>query len=162
MLQSKWRSSLLWCALPVFWVVSNQLEGSTRFLVYSVCSAVILVSLFEMVRKFPSEYFSALLTGQALCGVISAVAQIITITLTEHPVQGGYIFFSIGKSSSISLINLEPKTYIYQVPSWCWSLSWFIGFQNVTPNTLFITWATRQELRWLLSTGNSSPGYGKK
>lgn len=61
-----------------------------------VCSAVILVSLFEMVRKFPSEYFSALLTGQALCGVISAVAQIITITLTEHPVQGGYIFFSIG------------------------------------------------------------------
>lgn len=66
-----------------------------------------------MVRKFPSEYFSALLTGQALCGVISAVAQIITITLTEHPVQGGYIFFSIGKSPSISLINLEPKKHTF-------------------------------------------------
>lgn len=68
-----------------------------------------------MVRKFPSEYFSALLTGQALCGVISAVAQIITITLTEHPVQGGYIFFSIGKSSSTRLINLKHyTTYIYR------------------------------------------------
>ncbi|XP_066140016.1 equilibrative nucleoside transporter 2-like isoform X2 [Euwallacea fornicatus] len=62
----------------------------------AVCSAVILVSLFEMVRKFPPEYYNAILTGQALCGVISALIQILTISLTNHPADGGLIFFGIG------------------------------------------------------------------
>lgn len=62
-----------------------------------VCSAVILVSLFEMVRKFPAQYYSAILTGQALCGVVSALIQILTISVTDVPIYGGFIFFGIGK-----------------------------------------------------------------
>ncbi|ENN70394.1 equilibrative nucleoside transporter 3 [Dendroctonus ponderosae] len=102
-------SAALLCTL-VFYVVNvifcnlvtDSFQGVFFFLVMciacflGVSSAVILVSLFEMVRKFPVQYYSAILTGQALCGVVSALIQILTISVTDVPVYGGFIFFGIG------------------------------------------------------------------
>lgn len=75
----------------------------------TVCGAVIIVSLFEMVSKFPSEYFAALLTGQALCGVIAALILILTIIVSSHPITNGLIFFAIGTD----LVLLTNIVYWY-------------------------------------------------
>ncbi|KAL1492097.1 hypothetical protein ABEB36_012589 [Hypothenemus hampei] len=99
----------LWCTL-VFYIVNLifcKLTTDTFQIAFfwivmliacclGACGAVILVSLFQMVRKVPAEYYNAILTGQALCGVISALIQILTISLTEAPADGGLIFFGIG------------------------------------------------------------------
>ncbi|CAG9760164.1 unnamed protein product [Ceutorhynchus assimilis] len=61
-----------------------------------VCGAVIIVSLVEMVRKFPPEYYTAVLSGQPLCAAISALIQIITTAVTKKPHAGGLVFFIIG------------------------------------------------------------------
>lgn len=75
-----------------------------------ICGAVIIVSLFEMVSNFPSEYYSAILTAQALCGVISAIIQIITISLSsDSPMLGGFIFFGIG--TAMVCVTLSIYTY---------------------------------------------------
>ncbi|KAF7272272.1 hypothetical protein GWI33_014931 [Rhynchophorus ferrugineus] len=62
-----------------------------------------------MVSNFPSEYYSAILTAQALCGVISAAIQILTIIVTDVPVTSGLIFFGIG--AGMVCLTLTIYTY---------------------------------------------------
>ncbi|XP_050304277.1 equilibrative nucleoside transporter 1-like [Anthonomus grandis grandis] len=102
-------SAALWCSL-VFYVVNlifcqlvtDKFQLAFFFLVLlivcclGVCGAVILISLFEMIRKFPSQYYAAILTGQPLSAAISAVIQILTIIYTDNPISQGTIFFTIG------------------------------------------------------------------
>lgn len=46
--------------------------------------------------QFPSEYMTAVVSGQALGGVFTAIIEIITITFASDPRASALIFFAIG------------------------------------------------------------------
>lgn len=46
--------------------------------------------------QFPSEYITAVVSGQALGGVFTAIMEIMTITFASDPKASAFIFFTIG------------------------------------------------------------------
>lgn len=58
--------------------------------------------------QFPSEYVTAVVSGQALGGVFTAIIEIITITFSSDPKGSALIFFTIGNI----LLVVSLITYI--------------------------------------------------
>ncbi|KAJ8949602.1 hypothetical protein NQ314_008173, partial [Rhamnusium bicolor] len=88
----------------------------------NVSSAVTMISLFELVTKFPLGYFAAVLSGQALCGIFSSLVQILTLSInSRNPTTSAFIFFGVG--SLIILLTTvfylitkrKSKYFIYRI-----------------------------------------------
>lgn len=65
--------------------------------------------------QFPSEYITAVVSGQALGGVFTAIIEIMTITFASDPRASALIFFIIGNSllvlSLIAYIIMARSTF---------------------------------------------------
>lgn len=65
--------------------------------------------LFGIAGLFPSEYMTAVVSGQALGGIFTALAFILVLTFDAPPKATAFIFFSIG----IGTLILSIFTYIF-------------------------------------------------
>lgn len=65
--------------------------------------------LFGIAGLFPSEYMTAVVSGQALGGIFTALAFILVLTFDAPPKATAFIFFSIG----IATLVLSIFTYIF-------------------------------------------------
>lgn len=76
--------------------------------VMNIATAILTGGLFGVCGLFPSEYMTAVVSGQALGGVFTAVTEIITITFSTDDRKSTFIFFIIGNV----LCMLAVITYI--------------------------------------------------
>lgn len=76
--------------------------------IMNIASAILSGSLFGIGGQFPSEYMTAIVSGQALGGVLTAIMEIITVTFSKSAVSSAFTFFFIGNL----LIILSIITYI--------------------------------------------------
>lgn len=60
------------------------------------CCATFMVTLFELSARFPPQYVTAILTGQSICGILSALVQIISLSFGAKSAIVGLIYFVIG------------------------------------------------------------------
>lgn len=68
------------------------------------------MSLYEVITKFPIQYYFAISSGSALNGSLSALIQIIVLSFKIKPSDAGAIHFSIG--SIIILITMVAYWYL--------------------------------------------------
>lgn len=69
----------------------------TTVFIVNIFSAIVSGGLFGMSGMFPSEYISAVMSGQALGGVVTALAEVISISFaTSTPTISAFIFFLTG------------------------------------------------------------------
>lgn len=59
-------------------------------------SIIFFYSKLGISGQFPSEYVTAVVSGQALGGVFTAIIEIVTITFASDPRSSALIFFTIG------------------------------------------------------------------
>lgn len=64
--------------------------------------------LFGICGQFPSEYITAVVSGQALGGIFAALAQIISLTFGASAKTSGFVYFMIGNF----VLILSLVTYI--------------------------------------------------
>lgn len=76
--------------------------------VMNIATAILTGGLFGVCGLFPSEYMTAVVSGQALGGVFTAVTEIVTITFSTDDRKSTFIFFIIGNV----LCMLAVITYI--------------------------------------------------
>ncbi|XP_072382057.1 equilibrative nucleoside transporter 1-like [Diabrotica undecimpunctata] len=71
--------------------------GSMIFATFLNCfTGLALASLYELITKFPSSYYASLQSGNNICGIVSAVLQIILLSFRLRPNETGAIQFSVG------------------------------------------------------------------
>ncbi|XP_053649194.1 equilibrative nucleoside transporter 3 isoform X2 [Cherax quadricarinatus] len=61
----------------------------------NMCTAVLQGSLYGLAGLFPSSCVSSVISGQAIAGVFSSLARIISLLVGEEPVTSALIFFTI-------------------------------------------------------------------
>ncbi|KAJ3643534.1 hypothetical protein Zmor_026238 [Zophobas morio] len=69
----------------------------TGFFLTGFCG-IFLVTLFEMAPKFPPSYLAVIFSGQAICGILSALAQIVSLSVDADPAVNGLVYFLSGLS----------------------------------------------------------------
>ncbi|XP_063920403.1 equilibrative nucleoside transporter 3-like isoform X2 [Zophobas morio] len=65
------------------------------FLLTGFC-AVFMVTLFEMIARFPARYLAAILSGHSICGIFAALTQIFALSIGASSTTTGLTYFSIG------------------------------------------------------------------
>lgn len=91
------------------------------FFLISVSSALIIVSLYELVVRFPISYYAAINSGQVICGILSSIIQIITLSLRVPPPISGAVYFGVGSMIIIIttiiywFIHRNSKYFIYRI-----------------------------------------------
>ncbi|XP_076066625.1 uncharacterized protein LOC143039991 [Oratosquilla oratoria] len=64
--------------------------------ILNVTVAILQSSLYGMAAMFPESYTSALVSGQAIAGVFSSLARIVSLAIgNQSPIKSGIIFFFI-------------------------------------------------------------------
>lgn len=76
--------------------------------VINISSAVMSGALFGMAGLFPSEYMTAVVSGQALGGIFTALAFILAMTFGASAKTTAFLYFSIG----IFIVFLSIVTYM--------------------------------------------------
>ncbi|XP_055837152.1 equilibrative nucleoside transporter 1 [Episyrphus balteatus] len=76
--------------------------------VINISSAVMSGGLFGMAGIFPSEYMTAVVSGQALGGIFTALAFILALTFGASAKTTAFLYFSIG----IFIVFLSIVTYM--------------------------------------------------
>lgn len=64
--------------------------------IMNIATAILSGGLFGIAGLFPTEYMTAVVSGQALGGIFSALAEIVTLTFATEPTTSAFIFFMIG------------------------------------------------------------------
>lgn len=64
--------------------------------VVNIFSAILSGGLFGIAGMFSSEYISAVMSGQALGGVFTALAEVVSITFTTAATVSAFIYFLVG------------------------------------------------------------------
>uniref|UniRef100_A0A336MAB6 CSON012193 protein n=1 Tax=Culicoides sonorensis TaxID=179676 RepID=A0A336MAB6_CULSO len=85
--------------------------------VINSASAVASGTLFGIAGQFPSEYMTAVVSGQALGGIFAALAEIIIITFHPPPDLSAFIYFIIGSTAllvSIILYLIMQNTFCFK------------------------------------------------
>lgn len=62
----------------------------------SVSSAILSGSLFGIVGKFSPKYITAVVGGQALGGIFTAIVEIISLAIGASSVHSAFVYFMIG------------------------------------------------------------------
>lgn len=86
-------------------------------IVINSASAIASGSLFGIAGQFPSEYMTAVVSGQALGGIFAALAEIIIITFHPPPDMSALIYFIIGSVAlfaSIFLYMIMQRTFCFK------------------------------------------------
>lgn len=87
----------------------------------NVSSAIIMVSLFELVLNFPIGYYGTILSGQAICGVVCSLLQICVLSMRTDYLTSGLIFFGVGSIIILSttifylITKRKSKYFIYRI-----------------------------------------------
>ncbi|KAK8384503.1 hypothetical protein O3P69_009356 [Scylla paramamosain] len=72
--------------------------------ILSMCMAITQGSASGLAGLFPPSCMATLMSGQALAGVISSLARIVSLLVYEEPIVSGFIFFSISDVFLISTL----------------------------------------------------------
>ncbi|XP_018565559.1 equilibrative nucleoside transporter 1 [Anoplophora glabripennis] len=87
----------------------------------NLSSAIIMVSLFELVINFPIGYYGTILSGQAICGVVSAIVQICVQSIRLHYLTSALIYFMVGSVIILAttifylITKQKSKYFIYRI-----------------------------------------------
>lgn len=65
----------------------------TIVVLLNAASAVLQSGLFGLVGRFPSQYITATVSGQALGGILAAVAEVISLWLGASPILSALVYF---------------------------------------------------------------------
>lgn len=87
-------------------------------------------SLFGIAGKFSPQYMASVVNGQALGGIIAAVAQILSLTFKVSAVHSAFIYFIIG--DVLIIFSLCSYLYISKI-------DYFNFYNNGTCNELGIS-----------------------
>lgn len=90
-----WQKEFLYMTLLIIFMIS-------------CINACFLVTLFQMCAKFSPVYISALLSGQALCGIFSSSLQIVTLSIDAKPEINGFLYFS----ATVAFIVLVAVSFV--------------------------------------------------
>ncbi|CRK93626.1 CLUMA_CG007156, isoform A [Clunio marinus] len=85
--------------------------------IVNIFSAILSGGLFGIAGMFSSEYISAVMSGQALGGVFTALAEVISITFTTAPTVSAFIYFMVGTGMlvlSLFLYLFVSKTLFFK------------------------------------------------
>lgn len=83
----------------------------------NAASSIASGGLFGIAGQFPSEYMTAMVSGQALGGIFAALAEIIIITFQAAPETSAFFYFIIGTAAlltSILLYIVINRTYFFK------------------------------------------------
>lgn len=72
----------------------------------NAASSIACGGLFGIAGQFPSEYMTAVVSGQALGGIFAALADIIIITFQATPETSAFFYFIIGTAALVTSILL--------------------------------------------------------
>ncbi|KAM7351686.1 equilibrative nucleoside transporter 1 [Cochliomyia hominivorax] len=72
--------------------------------IINICSATMSGGIFGIAGLFPSEYMTAVVSGQALGGIFTALTFLVVLTFGAAPNVTAFIYFVIG--SALILINI--------------------------------------------------------
>lgn len=89
----------------------------TTVFVVNIFSAILSGGLFGIAGMFSSEYISAVMSGQALGGVFTALAEVVSITFTTAATVSAFIYFLFGTLwllLSLALYILVSKTLFFK------------------------------------------------
>lgn len=75
-----------------------------RIFLHLVGAAVMSGAIFGLAALFPSEYISAIVSGQALGGILSALIYILIVAFRASPIDTAFVYFIIG--SALVLITI--------------------------------------------------------
>lgn len=98
--------SLLICCFPFF-------------LFYTVSAATMSGALYGVAGLFPSEYMTAVVSGQALGGILTALAFILVLAFDAGPSATAFVFFIMGALLILGciicylLVNRQPFFQYY-------------------------------------------------
>ncbi|KAG5898280.1 hypothetical protein JTB14_008623 [Gonioctena quinquepunctata] len=85
------------------------------------CSATAMVSMCQLVTKFPVPYYASLYSGQSICAIIAALLQMLLMSTRMSPESNGTAYFGFGTLAMFSAvmvyinINMKSKYFIYRV-----------------------------------------------
>lgn len=89
----------------------------TTVFVVNIFSAILSGGLFGIAGMFSSEYISAVMSGQALGGVFTALAEVVSITFTTAATASAFIYFMVGTAwlvASLVLYLIVSKTLFFK------------------------------------------------
>lgn len=64
--------------------------------VMNIATAILSGGLFGISGQFPSEYVTAVVSGQALGGIFAALAEIVSLTFGASATRSAFVYFQIG------------------------------------------------------------------
>lgn len=80
-------------------------------------AATLTGALMGLAGLFPSEYMTAVVSGQALSGIFSALSDIISLTFGAPPKTTAFVYFSIGTLTviiSLACYVIMSKTLFFR------------------------------------------------
>lgn len=86
-------------------------------LAMNIAAAIVGGSLFGIAGQFPSEYVTAVMSGQALGGIFAAISEIISLTFGASPKTTAFVFFNVGNVTlllSIVCYIIMSKTLFFK------------------------------------------------
>lgn len=89
----------------------------------NAASSIACGGLFGIAGQFPSEYMTAVVSGQALGGIFAALAEIIIITFQATPETSAFFYFIIGT------VALMASIVLYVVINHTFYFKYFINHQ---------------------------------
>lgn len=104
----------------------------TTVFVINIFSAILTGGLFGIAGMFSSEYITAVVGGQALGGVATAAAEVISLTFVTDKVFSALIFFLIGT------FMLVTSLVLYMFVSQTLFFKFHVNQSHVKANTLSI------------------------
>lgn len=103
-----------------------------NFIFVPDCSAVTVMSFYEVITKFPIKYYVAISSGSAVNGSMSALIALISLSFRLSPPVAGTIHFSVG--CIIMLVTMIAYWYLERNSKY---FIYKIGHQDGLPsNTL--------------------------
>lgn len=88
---------------------------------FPVASAILSGGLFGICGQFPSEYITALVSGQSLGGIFAALTEILSLTFGASAKTSAFVYFMIGNA----VLLLSIVCYV------CMSRTNFFKFNTV-------------------------------
>ncbi|CAG9815642.1 unnamed protein product [Phaedon cochleariae] len=90
-------------------------------LLITFCSAISMISLYELVTKFPVRYYASIMSGPSICGIIAVLIQIALIGARVSPEMNGTIYFTLGTAIMLAttvfylFLIRRSKFFIYTI-----------------------------------------------
>lgn len=89
----------------------------TTVFVINIFSAILTGGLFGVAGMFSAEYITAVISGQALGGIFTALAEVVSVSFATKPTISAFIYFLVGTSMliiSIILYIIMSKTLFFK------------------------------------------------